>query len=100
MADDGLSYLDDIESLEILEILERRKGSVHPDRANDLDCMNNVVFLLRYRLNKDTGESNLENLKSPIGLISIALPFQIFIVHNQLLRISFCNYGKTVEHGS
>ncbi|GBM32788.1 hypothetical protein AVEN_83749-1 [Araneus ventricosus] len=37
MADDGLSYLDDIESLEILEIIERRKRSVHPDRANDLD---------------------------------------------------------------
>ncbi|GBO23684.1 hypothetical protein AVEN_160952-1 [Araneus ventricosus] len=33
MADDGLSYLDDIE---ILEIIERRKRPVHPDRANDL----------------------------------------------------------------
>ncbi|GBN23080.1 hypothetical protein AVEN_40551-1 [Araneus ventricosus] len=94
MADDGLSYLDDIESLEILDIIERRKRSVHPDRANDLDCMNNVAFRSRYRLNKDTGESSLENPKSPIGLIFIALPFQIFIVRKQLLRISFRNSGK------
>ncbi|GBM83713.1 hypothetical protein AVEN_271704-1 [Araneus ventricosus] len=80
MADDGLSYLDDIE---ILEIIERRKRSVHSYRANDLDCMNNVAFRSRYRLNKDTGESSLENLKSPIRLIFIALPFQTFIVRNQ-----------------
>ncbi|GBM66401.1 hypothetical protein AVEN_92703-1 [Araneus ventricosus] len=93
MADDGLSYLDDIESLEILEILERRKRSVHPDRENDLDCVNNVTFRSRYLLDKYTGESSLENLslKSPIGLIFIALPLKIFIIHDQLLRISFCN---------
>ncbi|GBM45124.1 hypothetical protein AVEN_171782-1 [Araneus ventricosus] len=83
MADDGLSYLGDVESLEILEIIENRKRCVNPYRANDLDCMDNVAFRSRYRLNKDTGESNLENLKSPIGLIFIALPFQIFIVRNQ-----------------
>ncbi|GBM97164.1 hypothetical protein AVEN_107888-1 [Araneus ventricosus] len=94
MADDGLSYLDAIETLEILEIIERRKRSVHPCRANDLDCMNNVAFRSRYRLDKDGAESSLENLKSPIGFIFIALPFQIFIVRNQLLRISFCNSGK------
>ncbi|GBM73370.1 hypothetical protein AVEN_104136-1 [Araneus ventricosus] len=91
IADDGLSYLDDIESL---EIIEGRKRSVHPYRANDLDCMNNEAFRSRYRLNKDTGESSLENLESAIGLIFIALPFQSFIVRNQLLRISFCNSGK------
>ncbi|GBO00054.1 hypothetical protein AVEN_14675-1 [Araneus ventricosus] len=94
MADDGLSYLDDSGSLEILEIMERRKRSVHPYRANDLDCMNNVAFRSRYRLNKDTGESSLENLKSLLGLIFIALPFQIFIVRYQLLRIYFCNSEK------
>ncbi|GBN98130.1 Putative nuclease HARBI1, partial [Araneus ventricosus] len=64
MADDDLSYLDDIESL---EIIERRKRSVHPDRANDLDCMDNVSFRSRYRLNKDTAESLIQMLDDTLS---------------------------------
>ncbi|GBM45224.1 Putative nuclease HARBI1 [Araneus ventricosus] len=67
MTDDDLSYLDDIESLEILEIIERRMRSVHPDRANDLDCMDNVSFRSRYRLNKDTAESLIQMLDDTLS---------------------------------
>ncbi|GBM50001.1 hypothetical protein AVEN_113061-1, partial [Araneus ventricosus] len=67
MTDDDLSYLDDIESLEILKIIERRKRSVHPDRANDLDCMDNVSFRSRYRLNKDTAESLIQMLDDTLS---------------------------------
>ncbi|GBN03542.1 hypothetical protein AVEN_146662-1 [Araneus ventricosus] len=64
MADDGLSFLDDIESL---EIIERRKRSVHPDRANDLDCMDNVAFRSRYHLNKDTAKSLIQMLDDTLS---------------------------------
>ncbi|GBM06045.1 hypothetical protein AVEN_49428-1 [Araneus ventricosus] len=67
MTDDELSYLDDNESVEILEIIERRKRSVHPDRANDLDCMDNVAFRSRSRLNKDTAESLIQMLDDTLS---------------------------------
>ncbi|GBL97328.1 hypothetical protein AVEN_117898-1 [Araneus ventricosus] len=64
MTDDESSYLDDIESL---EIIVRRKRSVHPDRANDLDCMDNVAFRSRYRLNKDTAGSLIQMLDDTLS---------------------------------
>ncbi|GBM40751.1 hypothetical protein AVEN_162207-1 [Araneus ventricosus] len=66
-ADDGLSYLDDIKSLEILEIIERRKRSMHPGRANDLDCTDKVAFRSRYRLNKDTAKSLIQMLDDTLS---------------------------------
>ncbi|GBN91205.1 hypothetical protein AVEN_115732-1 [Araneus ventricosus] len=68
MADDGLSYLDDIESLEIFEIIERRKISVLSDRANDFDCTNNVgyVYSLCHPLTEAERKSSARFIHCPI----------------------------------
>ncbi|GBN76870.1 hypothetical protein AVEN_233758-1 [Araneus ventricosus] len=103
MTDDDLSYLDDIESLEILEIIERRKRSVHPDRANDLDCMDNVSFRSRYRLNKDTAESlkkKKKKIKSPYFPLKVLAKcllffykFQYNVAHKAARNVVERQYG-------
>ena len=64
---DEYEELDDIENIAILDYLERRERTVHPDRGNDLDDLDDVDFKTRYRLNKHTFEALLRMLNEKLS---------------------------------